>query len=70
MCEQLFMLMHITTVNEVFVFFAKLTDRVSVRYGESTISREMRLEFLLKCETEKSSDKRVFGQMTGGQSTV
>ena len=26
----------------------------------------MRLEFLLKCEPEKSSDKRVFGQMTEG----
>ena len=40
-----------------------------MRYGESTISREMRLEFLLKYEQEKSSDKRAFGQMTGGQST-
>ena len=26
----------------------------------------MRLEFLLKCEPEKSDDKRVFGQMTDG----
>ena len=28
----------------------------------------MRLKFLLKYEWEKSSDKRAFGQMTGGQS--
>ena len=57
---------HVFWRDEVYLLFWGR----SVRYGESTISREMRLEFLLKCEPEKSSDKRVFGQMTGGQSTV
>ena len=40
-----------------------------MRYGESTISWEMRLEFLLIYELEKSSDKVALSQMTRGQST-